>query len=442
MILRPLHTARIDVSLRERSRSIFFLLTVSAVALFLATETLVVGGSSSFKTRSESRWILALGPDNPRLEYRLGHLFSAGDPSGGIAHLLRATDLSPYSQIYWSHLAFACETIGDQPCADRGWETLVKLCPRVPIYHWHAGESYLRANRLNESVAQFRILMDLDPKYGPQVWFALRSALNPDVIFQETVAPNADSETKVAYVDFLNRQGDDAAAYRIWRSAAPQIHSVSFSTVQPYLEQLIAADEIDEAVSVWHDLQRMGAVTRSAVTTDENLIFNGDFEQDPLNAGFDWRKSDQTTYLAIDFAAPGAYHGARCLGVNFTVNRNEAYEPAFQIVPVLPNHAYRLEAYVRSEDITSDTGPYLRVSDPQHLSFEDALSETTVGTTPWHQLHLDFSTGQDARSVRLSIWRPRGRTFPMGISGMFWVDQVSLRDMGRVAQTAALEGQR
>ncbi|MGA9392619.1 MAG: hypothetical protein WBV69_19480, partial [Candidatus Sulfotelmatobacter sp.] len=154
------------------------------------------------------------------------------------------------------------------------------------------------------------------------------------------------------------------------------------------------------------------------------------------------RKSDQTTYLAIDFAAPGAYHGARCLGVNFTVNRNEAYEPAFQIVPVLPNHAYKLEAYVRSEDITSDSGPYLRVSDPQHLSFEDALSETTVGTTPWHLIHLDFSTGQDARSVRLSIWRPRGRTFPMGISGMFWVDQVSLRDMGRAAETAALEGQR
>ena len=292
---------------------------------------------------------------------------------------------------------------------------------RVPIYHWHAGESYLRANQLDESLAQFRLLLDLDPKYGPQVWFALRSALNPDVIFQRTIAPNADAETKVAYVDFLSRQGDDEAAYRIWRSAAPQIHSVSFSTVQPYLERLIAGDQIDEAVAVWRDLQRMGAVTGASVTKDENLIFNGDFEQDPLNAGFDWRKSDQTTYLAIDFAALGAYHGARCLGVNFTVNRNEAYEPAFQIVPVLPNHTYKLEAYVRSEDITSDTGPYLRVSDPQHLSFADALSETIVGTTPWHLLHLEFSTGQDARSVRLSVWRPRGRTFPMGISGMFWV---------------------
>jgi hypothetical protein len=30
----------------------------------------------------------------------------------------------------------------------------------------------------------------------------------------------------------------------------------------------------------------------------------------------------------------------------------------------------------------------------------------------------------------------------MGISGMFWVDQVSLRDMGRIAETVAVEGQR
>lgn len=439
MILRPLNTARIEVSLRERSRSLCFLFAICAVSLFMAAETLVVGGASSFKTLSESRWIQAIGPENPRLEYRLGHVFSAGDPSGGILHLRRATDLSPFSQTYWAHLAFACESIGDHPCADRGWETLVRLCPKVPIYHWHAGESYLRANQINESVAQFRLLLDLDPKYGPQVWFALRDALKPDVIFQKTIGPNAASETKVAYVDFLSKQGDDEAAYQIWRSAEPQLRSVSFASVQPYLERLISDDRIDEAASVWRTLQRMGTVSGAGMTSDANLIFNGDFEQDPLNAGFDWRKSDQTTFLAIDFAATGAYHGVRCLGVNFTVNRNEAYEPAYQIVPVLPNHAYKLEAYVRSEEVTSDTGPYLRVTDPQHLSFADALSETTVGTTPWHLVHVEFSTGPDARSVKVSVWRPKGRTFPMGISGMFWVDSVSLHDMGRNSEPVATE---
>ena len=59
----------------------------------------------------------------------------------------------------------------------------------------------------------------------------------------------------------------------------------------------------------------------------------------PLNAGFDWRWSGMT-YLAVDFSAPGAYHGAHCLRVDFTVNRNNEYEPVYQIVPVLPNQTY------------------------------------------------------------------------------------------------------
>jgi hypothetical protein len=151
-----------------------------------------------------------------------------------------------------------------------------------------------------------------------------------------------------------------------------------------------------------------------------------------LKAGFDWR-ARYANFLALDFSAPGAYHGAHCLRVEFTVSSNDEYEPAYQIVPVLPQHAYTLEAYVRSEDITSDTGPCLRVRDTQPEGFPDAISETTVGTTPWHRVHLSFSTGPQTRAVRLSFWRPRGRTFPTEISGTSWLDAVSLRSADQEA---------
>lgn len=194
----------------------------------------------------------------------------------------------------------------------------------------------------------------------------------------------------------------------------------------PYLERLIGLGRIEEAVSVWQDLERIGIVHRSEADEKDNLIFNGGFEQFPLNAGFDWRWTGRLSYLAIDFSAPGAYRGVHCLRIDFAVSRNEEYEPVFQIVPALPNHTYRLGAYVRSEEITSDTGPQLRVSDVQQGSFRDALSETTVGTTPWHPVSLYFSTGRETKAVRLSVWRPRGRVFPTEISGSFWLDAVGL----------------
>jgi len=440
MIPPHLDIARVELSLRPRSRSLLLLLVAGCSSLLLAAGLLWVGITLSFQRLSVGRRLLAVDPGNPRLEYRLGRIYEDTDSAEAIRHLRRATELSPLNPRYWSHLASACESKGDATCADRAWQLLVNLCPSVPLYRWHAGESYLRTKQLDDSLVQFRRLLELDPEYAHQVWYALLDVQSSDAIFQELLANRTDSKIKVGYAKFLSDQGHDSDAYRVWRQLAVSSSSVLFATAKPYLERLITLDRIDEAESVWVDLQRIGSVKTSE--ENGNLIFNGDFELTPLNAGFDWRRSDQTTYLSLDFSARDAYHGTRCLRVDFTVNRNEAYEPAYQIVPVLPNHSYKLEAYVRSEDVTSDTGPFLRVSDTQQHSFEDALSESTVGTTPWHRARLSFSTGPETQTVRLSIWRPRGRTFPMEISGSFWVDSVSLHDTGRTVEPVASNSQR
>ena len=439
MILRKVRLSQVEISLRERSRSLALLLVVGSASLLLAAETLLVGVASSFETPSQGRLILALDSDDPRLQDRLGQVYKDIDPAESVRHLRRATELSPYSRRYWSDLASACESTVDTQCADRATERLLKLCPMVPLYHWLAAKSYLGADRLDESLAQFRRLLELDPGYARDIWLYLRTVQEPDLIFQEMLADRVHSEIKVGYVDFLSAQGDDDAAYRIWRLVAANPRPFPFSSAQRYLERLIDLGRIEEAVAVWQDLERLGIVKSSKVGESDNLIFNGDFEQLPLNAGFDWR-AWPVHYLALDFSASGAYHGAHCLRVDFTVTRNDEYEPVYQIVPVLPNHTYRLKAYVRSEDITSDTGPSLRVRDTQEPSFPDAISETTVGTTPWHPVGLSFSTGPKTRSVRLSVWRPRGRVFPTEISGSFWLDAVSLQGTDSAVEKGAPEG--
>ena len=424
MILRQLGVGRIEVSLRGRSRSLPFLMGVGAVSLLLAAEMSVVGIASSFESPSTGRLILVLDANDPQLQHRLGQVYQEIDPAESVRYLRRATELSRYSRLYWSDLASACQSIGDTQCADRATEHLLKLCPMVPYYHQLAAESYLGKNRLDESLAQFRRLLELDPIYATDTWAALLTALEPDVIFQK-VATSMDSMGQVGYVDFLSAQGDNDAAYRIWSFVAANPGPFPLSSVQPYLEHLVNLGRIEEAAHVWQDLERRGIVKRSDVEAKDNLVFNGGFEGVPLNAGFDWR-TGSTNYLALDFAAPGAYHGAHCLRVDFTVGSNNEYEPVYQIVPVHSNRTYSLKAYVRSQDITSTSGPVLRVSDAQQRGFEDAISETTVGTTEWHPVSLSFSTGPETQSVRLSLWRPRGRNFPMEITGSFWLDAVTL----------------
>jgi tetratricopeptide (TPR) repeat protein len=422
----------LEMSVYGRTRSLLFLLAPGVASLFLAAEILLAGVASSFHTASQGRRIAAIDRDDPRLEYRLGRMCSDIDPAAGVAHLRRAVELSPHSRRYWSHLASACESKGDTQCTEQAWELLANLCPMVPIYRLHAAESYLLRNQVHESVIEFRRLLDMDPTYGPIIWFDLSQILKPDDLFQKMLAGEPDNDVKVSYVYFLSTQGEKEAAYRIWKLIVTSPRPFKFSSAKPYLERLIDLDRIEEAESVWQELQRLRIVREPEPGETGALVFNGDFEHTPLDAGFDWRVGERMTYLALDFAAPDAFHGTRCLRVDFTVDRNDEYEPVYELVPVLPNHTYQLQAEARSEDITSTSGPRLRVRDPLQASFEDVQTEPTVGTTPWHALHLSFSTGPDTHVVRLSLWRPRGRMFPTEISGSFWLDAVSLSDAGPV----------
>ena len=427
MIRPQLGVARTGVSPRADARKWLFLFAVAAASLWLAAEISLAGIVASFEAPGWGRPLLALDAQDPRLEDQLGLAYKEVDPRESLRHLWRAAQLSPASRLYWSDLESACESAGDSECADQAREHLLQLCPMVPAYHWLVADTCLRKNQPGRALEQFRRLLELDPTYAASVWSTLQTEQDPESVFQKVLADNPDAALKAGYIDFLSDQGDNEAAYRIWRRLAADSVSFRFSSVAPYLDRLISLNRIEEAVNVWQDLERAGVVKGAGGKAD--LVFNGDFERGPLKAGFDWR-TGPPTYLSIDFSAPGAYHGNHCLRVDFTVSRNDEFEPVYQIVPVLPHHAYKLEAFIRSQEITSDTGPCLRVSDNRPAGFPGALSETTVGTTPWHPVRLSFSTGPHTKAVRVSFWRPRSRAFPTEISGTAWLDAVSLRSEG------------
>ncbi|HEV2381846.1 MAG TPA: tetratricopeptide repeat protein [Terriglobia bacterium] len=161
------------------------------------------------------RSLLPLDPADPQLEYALGRAYKGTNPAEGVRHFRRAVELSPYSRRYWSHLGSACESAGDAQCAVQAWERVLQLCPMVPLYHWRAAQSYLAANRQDESVAQFRRLLQLDPGYASATWVSLQPALEPDAIFQKMLADRTDSAIKVDFVDFLSDEGNNDAAYRV-----------------------------------------------------------------------------------------------------------------------------------------------------------------------------------------------------------------------------------
>ncbi len=444
MIAQLFSASCFKCSLRSRWRASLFLSVVTLLSLFIAVKNIRIAIASTLgrSTKlSELRRAVALDPANPELQHWLGlvYLYASQEPNPaeGLNHLRRATELNPYKPFYWSDLASACESIDDRACADGAFERALNLSPMTPRLHWLTAHYYLRTDRPETARLHFHRLLELSPNYAwPTFRLCLQAWGDPEVIWQKVLPDNP--SLKVAYVNFLSAQGEADFAYRVWAQTVVQngAHAspLPLALAEPYLDRLLDLGRNREAFSVWQDLQRLGIVEKPAAGDQDNLVFNGDFEQVPLNAGFDWRYRE-APYPSLDFLDPAAYQGVRCLRLDFTVKRNEDYEPVYQIVPVVPHQEYLLMAYVRSENITSDSGPRLRVMDIVCPDCLNVSSETTVGTTLWHVVSLRFSTGAPTQFVRLSVWRPRSRTFPTEITGSFWLDAVSLKPVSSARET-------
>ena len=380
---------------------------------------------------SDVQKVLALDPGNPVLHSWLAQLYGDSLERANLAEAFRearrATALGPNKSDYWLTLASVCESTRDTACADQAVQQALALSPMVPQVWWVAGNHYLSTDRPEAALPCFHRLLDLSPDYAaPTFGLTLRAYGNPNMILEKVVGDEKDSPVVLAFADFMSANSEFDAAHQAWTRIADGGSRFSFVAVQPYLERLLAHGRYQEARAVWLNLESRGVIAKPAVSEQGNLLFNSGFEQSPLGAGFDWRPQ-ASSYASVDFTDESPHEGARCLRVDFPMGQNDEFEPVYQIVPVAPNQDYTLAAYVRSSDITSDSGPRLRVIDPACPSCLDAATDATVGSTPWHMVTLKFRAALQTPAVRVSVWRPRSRVFPMEISGSFWLDDVTIR---------------
>lgn len=447
-------------SLSTRGRRLLFMTVVGVVATLPALEAVRLGialtlGASTVPAALQHA--LALDPANPEIEHRLGMVLfysdALGDRDAALRHLRRAAELSPQEALYWSDLAAICEAQGDGLCADDAVARSVKSSPMTPRLYWSAANHDLRAGHQSEALETFRHLLELDPAYANAAFRVCLQVLGkPDVVERGILATNHNPHVSMSFVNLASSLGSDDSAYEEWRRLAsaddtdraegggPAADSrpLSLTEVAPYFDHLVDSGRESEAVAVWSDLERLHVVgapdqgpredVRSSTDAGRGsqLVFNGGFEQKSLNLGFDWRYNPEP-FISVS-RSNSAHSGGHSLRVEFTGERNQEYDPIFEIVPVEPDRSYVLSAFVRSQSITSDTGPRLRVRDLDCVTASclDVSSAGVTANTPWHAVSLDFTTEPQTRFVRLSIWRPRSRGYPAEISGVFWVDDVSI----------------
>ena len=295
---------------------------------------------------------------------------------------------------------------------------------------------FLRQGRIDEAFQQIRRALAADPTLTSlavsRCWI---STGDIDRILKLALPPNPD--TYWGAIDFFMSTQEVDPAMAVWTQLASSGARFPVSKAFPFLDLLIQSGRTVEAKKVWLQTLTIAGIN-SGVDPTGSLLWNGSFEEE-LNGGFDWRYRP-VGGTEVNFDIANAHGGHRSLRVVFDGTTNVDFADVWQYVVVEPRTPYRFSAFIRSQDLTTNSGMRFEIEDYSHPKNSDTFkpdppqfTPNVVGTQAWTLDAAEFTTGSQTNLLRITLRRPRSDRFGNKISGTAWVDDVSLVPLPRAA---------
>ncbi len=409
-------------------------LTASEVVVFLVAVAWIAKTYAAYELSRKStvrtlRLAVKLDPGNAEYHWMLGRLYQYNpadvQPEQAKAEFRRAIQLSPYDPRPWMDLGAALEFQGKMSEAEQCLQRADSLAPNLPGYQWPIANFYLLQGNADEAFRHFKIVLAGTSAYDQIVFStAWKASGNADQILEQLVPPKV--STEFSYLYFLLAQQRFTEAQAVWERLMTGTEKFTSQQSAGYIDALIYARQPVAAYKVWTDLEKKGLVRGATTGEDANLLTNGDFEDELMNMGFGWRIAPvQDVYVGLD---QSTYHSpSHSLLVQFPGKGNLDYRQVYQYVKVSPGHSYRLEAFMKTDGITTDSGPRLEVRDVYDMSALDTFSEDLTESTPsWTPVTLDFKTGSKTQLIVVTLTRLPSKKLDNQIAGRVWLDDVRL----------------
>jgi len=347
------------------------------------------------------------------------HNFVSRDLAAAVAQYKAAVRLNPHSARYWFDLAGVYQVLADTPGETTALEHAIGAEPTKPDVAWTAANFFLVQGENEKALREFRVVLTNDATLAnAAIQFCWR--IQPDVesLLRDAVPPNNDAY--IAFLSLLATKDDTASTAKVWNALLQTHQSFERRYADGYFHYLIKHKDVSQAVLVWQQTISRFGYSSYYLPAAGNLIVNGAFNLDPLNAGFDWQHQKQSGIeLTLD---PTNFHsGPRSLMITFD-GSGISDAGILQLIPVQPNTAYDFSAYYKTSDQQGAGGP--------HFSIQDFYSKATYYESDelreagfWKSADGEFTTGPECQLLVLHV-----RRLPeySPIRGKLWIDDLRL----------------
>ena len=380
---------------------------------------------------------VAIEPGNGAAWDGLGRVrqtdFENPDPIRAVEDFKKAVQRDPLSAEYWMDLAGAYEATGNIPLARDAFDHARAAYPSSAQVAWIYGNFLLRQNAYEEGFAQINRAARTDPNLVPlAISRSWHSDQNVNLLLDKVLPANSNAYFQA--IDFMAATNQADPALVIWQRLLSLGKPIALPGSFPLLELLIRTDHAEDASRVWRE-----ALSAAGLPHEEpangSLMWNGNFSREFANGGLDWRWNAPFG-AAIEFDAPLAAEG-RSLRLDFAGAANLELSQPLQFVPVAPGRSYHFHAMVRTEGITTESGIFFNITDPNHAGAVNVLTKSFTGSHPWTASDADFATGVDTHFLLVQLRRYQSHLFENRLGGTAWVSGVSLIPATSVEQQPA-----
>ena len=335
----------------------------------------------------------------------------------------RAVELNPHEALHWNDLGQTCWRLGQTDEAKRAFAMAESLDPNNFVIQRDIGNFLLAHGSVDLAARHHARAIKLNPRLARSIYAVYWSLGRSPLSIAEDLLGNDRALLRKYFLECLSWTQPQEIE-RLWDEFRNQERVIDASCYRAYFEFLVANEMYHAAKDLWHEIAKH--FYNKKWDEQRDALWNGDFDL-PLafDGGLEWQipKRLPTGVRALVRSVRGS-EPSTSLWIHFEGKENVAFSHVRHFFFVKPGETYRLSYRVDALEITTDSGPYVKLTALGDQPVRQA-GKMVKGTGSWH-LEEEFRVPPGCHWAQIAICRDPIRKLHSKIKGDVWYDDFVL----------------